>query len=179
MTPNYFVYNSLKRLILVPFLLLIIFFWVIFKKMPKLTSKDSKLFIAAAGSVNITIVIGLYIILIGLILIVVWLYGARSQNKRYLARQRQFNKILRYFNEQYFNKKGITIRSGRFGAYLVIRVWSEEDLKAIKLKRSNESKETSSQSTDEGMRCGRKSEFSKSLLIEPFDTSSNLDLDEK
>lgn len=100
-----------------------------------------------------------------LVACVIWIFGARSQNKRYVRRQRDFNKILFYLNRQQFSKRGIVFSSGKYGAYLVIKLrLGNAELLAQQVRDSI---------ADEDTRPFRKTEFSKSLLIEPLDDSKN------
>lgn len=126
----------------------------------------------------------IYLAVFAMMTVLIYLFGARSQNKRYRARQRQFNKVLKYFNAKYFNKKGINIKSGKFGAYLIIGVWDDHrSTLGFKKKSSREQRNALENGVinpqhvdieaDPGV---RRSEFSKSLIMELDQTSL---LDEK
>lgn len=98
-----------------------------------------------------------------LVACVTWIFGARSQNNRYVGRQRDFNKILFYLNRRQFSKRGIVFSSGKYGAYLVIKLrLGNAELLAQQVRDSI---------GDEDTRVFRKTEFSKSLLIESLDES--------
>lgn len=98
-----------------------------------------------------------------LVACVTWIFGARSQNNRYVGRQRDFNKILFYLNRRQFSKRGIVFSSGKYGAYLVIKLrLGNAELLAQQVRDSIGYEDT---------RVFRKTEFSKSLLIEPLDES--------
>lgn len=52
--------------------------------------------------------------------VIVKIFGARAQNRRYELREAQFNKVLHYFNKTVFHKKGVAFYSGRYGAHIWI-----------------------------------------------------------
>ena len=108
-------------------------------------------------------VMAFYGIMALLVACITWIFGARSQNNRYVRRQRDFNKILFYLNRRQFAKRGIVFSSGKYGAYLVIKLRLENaELIAQQVRDSM---------GDDDTRPFRKTEFSKSLLLEPLDES--------
>jgi hypothetical protein len=113
LTPNYAIYNSLKFLILLPTIFLIILLFAIFKIFPE--------FLPSLGKGNMSVVVVILYLLLGLIMwVIVKIFGARAQNRRYELREAQFNKVLKFFNKGIFHKKGIAFYSGKYGAHISI-----------------------------------------------------------
>lgn len=65
-------------------------------------------------------VILLYLVLAAAMWVIVKIFGARAQNRRYEMREAQFNKVLHYFNKTVFHKKGVAFYSGKYGAHIWI-----------------------------------------------------------
>lgn len=113
MTPNYAIYNSLKLLILLPTLFLILLLLSIFKVFPE--------FLPTLGKGNMSLVVIMLYIILGIMMwVIVKIFGARAQNKRYEKRESQFNKVLQFFNKGVFYKKGVAFYSGKYGAHIWI-----------------------------------------------------------
>jgi hypothetical protein len=109
------VYYGLKRLVLVPTVLLVLFLGLTFYFMPKIVEKAGKLALSA-------IVLGVYTVFMLCTIAIVKVWGANAQEKRYKNRENDFNKILQYFNKKVFQSKGISLESGRYGAYIVLNL---------------------------------------------------------
>lgn len=65
-------------------------------------------------------VVLLYLVLAAAMWVIVKIFGARAQNRRYEMREAQFNKVLHYFNKTVFHKKGVAFYSGKYGAHIWI-----------------------------------------------------------
>lgn len=98
-----------------------------------------------------------------LIVISIFVCGARRQHNRYIKRQRDFDKIFKYFNRKSFAKRGVYFSAGLYGAYIKIRLKLSEAEKAA-LKSLTEAEDALSSFP-------RRSEFSKSLLLDSLDDS--------
>lgn len=95
--------------------------------------------------------------------------GARSQDNRYINRQREFNKIFHYFNRKIYARRGLIFSSGRYGAYIKIHlVLSEAEIEAWR---------ASEETQDASYRFPRRSEFSKSLHVDSMEDSRALAID--
>lgn len=67
-------------------------------------------------------VIGVYLLFMLMTAAIIRLWGASSQDRKYLNRESDFNKILNYFNEKLFSNRGIAMEAGKYGSYLQINL---------------------------------------------------------
>lgn len=111
----YSVYHGLKRLVLIPTFLLVIFLGLTFWYLPNAVEKWGKTALSF-------IVIGVYLGFMLCTVLVVKIWGASAQEKRYLNRQSDFNKIFQYFNKNVFLNKGVALECGKYGAYIQVNL---------------------------------------------------------
>ena len=115
MTKNYAVYYGLKRLVLVPTFLLVVFLGLTFWYLPNAVEKAGKTLLSI-------IVVAVYFVFMLCTVLVVKAWGATAQAKRYATREKDFNKIFQYFNKKVFLNKGVALESGKYGAYILVNL---------------------------------------------------------
>lgn len=111
----YSVYHGLKRLVLVPSLLLVLFMGLAFWSLPRAVDRWGKTSLGL-------LVAGVYLFFVLATLAAVLRWGARAQTQRYRSREADFNKIFAYFNKKVFLAKGVSLECGRFGAYIKVNL---------------------------------------------------------
>lgn len=67
-------------------------------------------------------VIGVYLLFMLMTAAIIRLWGASAQDRKYLNRESDFNKILNYFNEKLFSNRGVSMVAGKYGSYLQINL---------------------------------------------------------
>lgn len=115
MTKNYEVYLGMKRLVLLPTFFLVLFMGLMFWFLPNAVEK--------AGKTALSIImVAAYITFMILTVIVVKVWGAAAQERRYMRRESDFTKIFQYFNKKVFMGKGISFECGKYGSYIQINL---------------------------------------------------------
>ena len=102
-------------------MLLGVFMYMILRVLPSKMSHQGKLTMAIFGT-DVSPVVALYLGLFILTSAIVWFWGARAQDRRYRRREFEFNKVFSYFNKRNFKSLGIKFESGKYGAFIIIRL---------------------------------------------------------
>lgn len=114
-TPYYKTYGSMKTVMFSATFLLVLMLLGIFVYLPEWNRRLQKIL------TSVIVIVSMFSFT-GLILLIAWCVNSRNLNQRFRTRQHHFTKVFKLLNRSHFSSKGIKFESGKYGAYILIKV---------------------------------------------------------
>lgn len=114
-TPYYKTYGSMKTVMFSATFLLVLLLLGIFVYLPEWNRRFEKIL------TSLIVIVSMFSFT-GVILLIAWCVNSRNLNQRFRTRQHHFTKVFRLLNRSCFSSRGIKFESGKYGAYILIKV---------------------------------------------------------